>query len=439
MSNTKRPVLAVAVAVAVLGMLRPASASADPPAQVVVGQSSAPVDVAAVQAAVSAGGRVVLVGTFDFGPAGRVLISKDVRISGRDGAVVKGGFVTFLSPLPAPPAGQPPGQRPALPGPDITIEHLTFDGATSSPIRIAYARSIEIRHNKIRNVVPIVNLTIPFPVSPYSVQFGIVVTTQGQFPPGIVPGAITGRVRIHHNELDMTSPDPALTVCSGVQLMRGWGVDADISHNTVSNCARNGIEALDNVRDESGAGRIRLSHNRVRSASVGSPWPVPSRPNGIVAGWFFFPARAIDPASNPAYEVSENDIEVGGGPASGIFANTNGAVIEENEIAVSGPGARGIVLSSANGLVKENRVAGGGQFGIQIAPFFPSVPTVVADGNTLLCNDLSGFDPNPPPPPSADLQLAGSHNTVIGAWGSVLDTGAGNQLVSSGRCEDEKH
>jgi len=114
-------------------------------------------------------------------------------------------------------------------------------------------------------------------------------------------------------------------------------------------------------------------------------------------------------------------------------------VIEENDIAVSGAGARGIVLSSANGLVKENRVAGGGQFGIQIAPFFPSVPTVVADGNALLCNDLSGFDPNPLPPPSADLQLAGSNNTVIGAWGSILDTGAGNQLVSSGRCEDGKH
>jgi len=240
MPNMKRPVLAVAVAVAVavLGMLRPASASAGPPAQVVVGQGSAAVDVAAVQAAVSAGGRVVLVGTFDFGPAGRVLISKDVRISGRDGAVVKGEFVTFLSPLPAPPAGQPPGQRPALPGPDITIENLAFDGATSSPIRIAYARSIEIRHNKIRNVVPILNPTIPFPVSPYSVQFGIVVTTQGQSPPGIVPGAITGRVRIHHNELDMTSPNPALTVCSGVQLMRGWGVDAESGCPTTAFAAR---------------------------------------------------------------------------------------------------------------------------------------------------------------------------------------------------------
>jgi len=114
-------------------------------------------------------------------------------------------------------------------------------------------------------------------------------------------------------------------------------------------------------------------------------------------------------------------------------------VLEENHIAVSGAGARGIVPSSANGLVKENRVAGGGQFGLQIAPFFPLVPAVVAVGNTLLCNDLSGFDPNPPPPPGFDLHLAGSNNTVIGAWGSVLDTGVGNQLVSSRRCEGENH
>ena len=77
--------------------------------------------------------------------------------------------------------------------------------------------------------------------------------------------------------------------------MRGWGIDAEISHNTVANCARNGIEAIDNSLDASGAGRIRVSHNRVRSATVGSPWPVPFRPNGIVVGWFFFPTDAIDP------------------------------------------------------------------------------------------------------------------------------------------------
>ena len=287
---------------------------------------------------------------------------------------------------------------------------------------------MKIQHLTIRNVVPVWS-----PAISQHVQIGISVSTQA-YSPVVVPGAITGPIRIRHNDLEMTSPVAPTTVCTGAQVMRGWGVDAEISHNTVANCARNGIEAIDNSLDASGAGRIRVSHNRVRSATVGSPWPVPFRPNGIVVGWFFFPTGSIDPLRNPAYEVSENDLDVAGGPLAGIFANAGGVVIEENRIAVSGAGAMGVTLASANGLVKENRIGGAGVFGIRVAPFFPSAPLVVADGNTLLCNDLGGFQAV-----VADVSLAGNHNTAVGVWDSLLDTGVGNEVVPSGKCEDVEH
>lgn len=424
MQGAKRGILTVVVTV-FLGMMGAAPVGADPPgSQVVVGQDTPAADVAAVQAAVSAGGRVVLVGTFDFGPAGSVIIGKDVRISGRDGATIKGGATSFLSPLPAP-VGQPPAQ----PGPAITIENLIFDGATFAPVLIAYARSVDIHHNTIRNVVPRFNPAIHF-----ALQMGILVTTQPQTGSAVVPGAITGRVRIHHNHLDMTSPDPASTVGAGIRLVLAWGVDGEISHNTVSNFVGSGVEATDNARDNAGAGRIRVSHNHLRGSSAGAPYPVPYRPTGIVAGWFLLPAGAINPVRNPVYEISENDVAVAGRAPVAIFANANGVVLKENRVAVSTTGARGIVLASANGLAEENEVTGQGQFAIQVAPFFPALPAVVADGNTLLCNDLAGFHAD-----VADLGLGGNNNTVIGTWASVLDTGTGNQLVPSAGCEYEEH
>src|SRR5512138_1907367 len=52
------------------------------PGQTVVGQDDPAVDVDAVQSAVDRGGSVRLLGTFDFGEDGQVLLQKDVAISG---------------------------------------------------------------------------------------------------------------------------------------------------------------------------------------------------------------------------------------------------------------------------------------------------------------------------------------------------------------------
>jgi len=418
-------VLAIARAVALccLGVLwiagGTARADAPGPEVLVAGQADPALDVPAVQAAVSAGGTVALSGVFDFGATGRVVLTRDVRIVGRRGAVVRGGQSSFLSPLPPLPV--------ARPGPAIVITHLTLEGATYTPIHIGYASSVEVSHNTIRGVLPRFN-----PALGFSAHAGVVVGTYSMFPPAVVPGALTGRISIRHNAIEMSNPSPAAVLCEGVFVNRTWGARVRIIGNAISDCARNSIETLDNHRDAAGGGEVQISHNWLRSRSVGVAWPNPFRPNGIVAGWFFDPTGAIDPGRNAPYRISENRIDLEGAEATGIFAPTNGAVIDENRIAMGGANARGIVLGASDGLLAENEITGSGRYAIDITPFYPAFPSVVADRNTAACNDVSRFQAA-----IADLHLAGNDNTIIGFAGTVLDAGAGNQLVAGNGCDRE--
>jgi len=413
-----------AMALCCLGMLwstgGSARADAPGPEALLVGQGDPALDLPAVQAAVNAGGTVVLAGLFDFGATGRVILTRDVHLRGRGGATVRGGLMSFLSPLPPLPV--------ARPGPAISITHLTFEGATYTPIHIAYASSVEVSHNAIRGVLPRFN-----PALGFWVHAGVVVGTYSVFPAAVVPGALTGRISIRHNDIEMSSSAPATTLCEGVFLNRTWGAAVSVSRNTISSCARNSIEALDNHRDAAGAGEIEISHNWLRSQSVGVAWPNVFRPNGIVAGWFFEPLGAIDPGRNPLHRISGNRIDLQGAEATGIFAPTNGVVVAENRIAVEGANARGIVLGAADGLLAENAIGGSGRHAIDIIPFYAAFPSVVADRNTAMCNDVSRFQAG-----IADLHLAGNDNTIIGFAGTVLDAGAGNQVVAGEACEEER-
>lgn len=193
------------------------------------------------------------------------------------------------------------------------------------------------------------------------------------------------------------------------------------------------MEALDNSLDALGAGAMEISHNVLRSQSVGVPWPFTFRPNGIVAGWFFDPSGAADAARNPRYRLSHNRVELQAPTAVGIYAVANGMLIDENRIAVEGVSARGIVSGVADGLIVENTITGSGLSALEIAPFYTAYPAVVADRNTAACNDVSGFTAS-----VADLVLSGNDNSVIGFAGSVLDQGSGNRQVGGEWCEEER-
>ncbi|MEY2668605.1 MAG: hypothetical protein RJA59_1243 [Pseudomonadota bacterium] len=404
-------------------LLGAAAASAREARREVIGTGDPALDVPAVQSAVAAGGEVTLVGTFDFGATGRVLITRDVDIRGKDRAVVKGGFFTFYSPL-------PPLPVPA-PGPAIGIRDLVFDGALRSPIHLAYARSVEIHGNHIRNVRPFVTPPNPaVPIPGFALQAGIMLGTYHDYRPAAVPGAFTGRVTVSGNHLDLTGTAPAQTLCQGVFLGRGWGVTVRVAGNTISGCSRNAIEILDNARGEAGEGRIDVVENRIHAPAIGVPYPTPNRPNGIIIGWFFDPTGAIDPARNLPHRVAGNEIVCDGQFSTGIFANSAGVSIRENAISVAGTGAYGIALASPGGRLAENRIEGSGRAAIALLPFFPALPQITPAGNRLACNDVSGFTSS-----VADLILGGNANVVRGFEGSILDQGAGNQVRPGGECE----
>jgi len=94
---------------------------------------------------------VLLVGLLTLGDTGRVVLSKDVAISGEadsSGApttTVIGGDWTFFSPLPA---TLPPSEA----GPKIRIQSIHFRQPLGPPIHLAYCGGANIRGNKVTEI-----------------------------------------------------------------------------------------------------------------------------------------------------------------------------------------------------------------------------------------------------------------------------------------------
>src|SRR6266699_2391566 len=151
MLKTRGPVHAVVTIIRLLGgalfalpvLLVPHVAAGQ---TVVGGQNNPAVDVPAVQAAVDQGGSVLLVGTFDFGDAGRVLLRNDVDISGEADSsgspltTIKGGDWPFYSPLPS---TMPPTHA----GPVVGVQYIHFHGATGVAVQLAQTGGASIHNN----------------------------------------------------------------------------------------------------------------------------------------------------------------------------------------------------------------------------------------------------------------------------------------------------
>src|SRR4051812_29410353 len=114
----------------------------------VVGTNNPAIDVAAVQAAVNAGGSVVLKGTFDFGLSGRVLVKNDVDVRGESdesGApltTIRRGEWPFHTPYPA-------VMPPAIAGPIVAIHYLHFVETSGTAIHLGYSGGCSLRGNVI--------------------------------------------------------------------------------------------------------------------------------------------------------------------------------------------------------------------------------------------------------------------------------------------------
>src|SRR4051794_8573239 len=148
MVSNERQSAARTLAAALLGALVPLFAGAQ---TVVTGANDPAIDLPAVQAAVNSGGAVLLRGTFDFGPTGRVIIRNDVAIGGETdvhgapATTIRNGEWPFHTPYPA----QMP---PPVAGPKVVVRDLRFIAARGTAIHLAYSGGADVRNNIIEGM-----------------------------------------------------------------------------------------------------------------------------------------------------------------------------------------------------------------------------------------------------------------------------------------------
>ncbi len=371
-------------------------------------------DVPLLQTAASAGGEHVLNGTFNLGPAGRILLTRDVTFEGGTGprgakAVIRGGDWAFLSPLPFStdiPSTMSPFALPPITaaGPRIVIRNLEFDGPVGAAIHIAYASHLEVTGNVIRNVHRR-QLTPPFArhagidvgtqtylvgmlrapdlasTNPY---FHLAAANNRRRQNSFVPGAITGEVTIASNVIEVDPAeddaldDSAVVPSKIASRSQGYGVFLDlldgatvrIVENTISGATRTGITAVEPRFGPTGSGSFLIEKNLVVTPRRGVYNPNITAPNGIEAGWFFDPAGAADGARNVPQVIRRNRIEMNGrservpaygnAPSAslGIGVFSDRSVVENNVVTETNPAHIGISMTGSNALIKANRIEG---------------------------------------------------------------------------------
>lgn len=388
------------------------------PDAVVDGRDDPARDVAAVQAAVDRGGRVRLRGRFDFGERGSVVLARDVDVSGEPFSgggrrtVIRGGRWSFYSP----PVDRAAGA--GAPGPAISIRDIDFDGAVGTPVMVARASGVRIERIVVRNVRPValpaVLLPGRAPPTPISTQAGVVVGQRivdfdaGHASPQRRPGHVSGAVTVVDSIFDMDNASPATVLGQGVYVHWTDGATIAVERNTVRGATRNAIEVVDNYN----AG-TRIVGNRVETAAEGIAWPGPQTPNGIVAGWFFAPSNATDPAVRGSLLVAGNEVDARGATSVGIVVLNDGARVESNRVRLphgrgDAPlGATGIAVVASGVTVERNAVVGSGAAALATralpAAPAPGVTTAgavaqraavakAADDNVFRFNDVRRFD-----------------------------------------------
>src|SRR5438105_10237263 len=115
---------------------------------VVVGVNNAVIDLPAIQAAVNAGGSVLLQGTFDLGEGGKVLVQNDIDIGGETDAsgalltIIRRGEWCFHTPYPT-------TMPPLAAGPVVAIHNLHFVESRGTAIHLGYSGGAFLHNNII--------------------------------------------------------------------------------------------------------------------------------------------------------------------------------------------------------------------------------------------------------------------------------------------------
>jgi hypothetical protein len=236
-----------------------------------------------------------------------------------------------------------------------------------------------------------------------------------------LPNVFTGLLKIEDNEIDVFNDNQTKTMGQGLFVLSTTGVIGQISRNTICNASRNSIEVLDCFLGDDGSGAFVIQDNKIVTPQAGIPIPSPTTPNGIVAGWFFDPAGAMDPKRNPKYVVLNNAIRTRGKTSVGIAVFSDNAVIDNNLVLAEGPESRPIVHTVSNGYIARNKIGGVGSRAIQIMPMRGQA----GSKNVLVGNDFSQFKASVC---DVGFEKDSKNNVVFGSFGTFVDQGSGNQI-----------
>ena len=393
---------------------------------VVLGSGNPAQDVKKIQDAVDQGGSVLLKGTFDFGPAGRVSITKDVRISGETApsgspkTVIRGGFWSFYAPLPV--SGSPTKTT----GPIVSVRDIRFIGAKGTPLHFAHIGGLDVRNVEVSKIVPhhleikrTDSDTLPFVA-------GVVAGPRLDHLGSRLDGAARGTIRIEDSLFDMAVDNPDETY--GLGVMADWtqGADMAIRNNTILDASRSGIEALDNSLNAKGEGKLIIAGNRITTPDGGIAYPNEFSPNGVVVGWWISTPGGVDVTRNVPPTVTGNRIKALGDRSIGILLFANDVVVICNDINLGGGAkARGLVQTGSRGFFANNRVRGNGQYAVYCHPF----EALQGSGNTFAWTNVNEFTPT-----RSQFYLDGFANVVVDPTPMVEDKGKSNRVVETPLC-----
>lgn len=368
-----------------------------------------PADVNNVQAAVSAGGRVLLKATntagvftpFNFGPAvagsGTVFLNADVRLTGETVkgrmTTIKGGDTPFRSYEPV----------------ASSFEELNFEGPRMTAVLVVAAARFEFRRSRVARVVPF-----------HWYTDGGEAIYKGQGLWVAVAGTSSGAIVIEDNVFE----DCGL---GGAQL--GYGL-ALVTGDAPLRVARNvitGANFAGIILIIPGAETV-IEENTI----VTGPGDIEPRFSGngihLLGAW--------DRVQDAPVRIRKNELHVEGPEAVGIHAfgdevynyKVQNLSVEKNEITVDG-GLAGIGLwgEVVGAEVRNNRIRGDGQYALLLgAGFFD--PTEQSVGNKFIGNNIATFDAS-----VADVFFDANtvDNVLKGHSGTVIDLGSGNIITGA--------
>lgn len=238
------------------------AASALAQATVVTGSGNPAVDVPAVQAAVNAGGDVVLMGHFSFDtpptvptplravgiPPATILISKAVAISGAPDASIEAGTIPFYV---------------EAPGASVSIQKVRFVRPAKSAILVYAVSGLVVASCRIDGITLLPNIQFS--------GIGIGASDMAMTPTPSRPGhpeKISGRIVIANNDLDLAGGTAPNNVLGITTFSAGQSPDRGVDLYITGNRIRNVTQAAINLRRI--GGRAHVERNVITTGTVSS-------------------------------------------------------------------------------------------------------------------------------------------------------------------------